>query len=173
MVSVAGAGQCGGSVMPSRSSSERILGLGRTDYHLAAPCLDLHRGTAGKSRRLHDVPRQPNGHVGAQQGHAAQPLGHHLIKDKRVGRPVAAYAQIIEDLDPAPQDALSIELDRLLLLLQVFHNVGKLTSSDQNIDILDWTTVAVEVCGHAGTHAPDQPVLVQHALDDPEISCNE
>src|SRR5262249_39078279 len=102
----------------------------------------------------------------AEQRQTPAALDHLAIEDERVNGAAAPNAEIVEQLDAAPQNALPVELHCLLLLLEELDDFGKFAGGDQNIDILDRPAIAVEVRRATGTDRPLNWICVEQALYD-------
>jgi hypothetical protein len=117
--------------------------------------------------------RRKNCHRRAEQRHPPQPHDHHIVEHKWVDRATTPDGQIVEDLNAAPEDALAIELDRLLLLLKQLDNIGELARHHQHVDILDRPAVAVQVCRHARADAPFHLIGIQQTLHHAQVTRDE
>jgi hypothetical protein len=80
---------------------------------------------------------------------------------------ISSHAQVVKQLNTTPENALAIELNRLLLLLEQLDNLGKLAGGHKYIDILDWPAVAIEMSRDTRADAPLHLIAVEQPLNDP------
>jgi hypothetical protein len=108
-----------------------------------------------------------------KQWKTPHPTAHVGIEREWIDLPTTPNRQVIENLDAAPEDTLTVELHHLLLLVQQTNDFRQLSRLNEDVDILNGAAIAVEVGSGASAYRPRKMIRIEGALHDAKIACNE